>query len=115
MTPQRRRVRWSTRRKMVVPTTQIPADQLPEDLRHSSIPDPVDEAWRTADSMYADARAKGQPAPHRRHVVTEMVRQGIAFYTARTQFQAWYKWTKHGRHLMVDGNVPDARRNSSVA
>lgn len=63
-------------------------------IRASSIEKPTKMVWVIADAMVADRVAKGLPAPSRKEVQEECVRQGIASGTARTQYQHWFK-TNH--------------------
>lgn len=50
--------------------------------RLSSVDKPVKRVWHIADSM---------PMASRKDVMAECVRQGVAYGTARTQYQAWFK------------------------
>lgn len=52
---------------------------------------PTKKVWHVADEMMAAAKAAGQPAPKRKAVIEECVRRGIAYGTARTQYQHWFK------------------------
>lgn len=69
---------------------QVQADRLANALmgddplkpRFSSIKSPVKRVWHIADAM---------PKASRKEVVAECVRQGVAYGTARTQYQAWFK------------------------
>lgn len=56
-----------------------PLDAKP---RLSSCEKPTKRVWHIADSM---------PKASRKDVMAECVRQGIAYGTARTQYQAWFK------------------------
>lgn len=60
-------------------------------IRLSSIEKPTKKVWDIADSMIADAAAKGLPRPTRAEIQDECVRRGIATGTSRTQYQAWKK------------------------
>ncbi|MWV11152.1 hypothetical protein F3I62_03495 [Pseudomonas sp. R-28-1W-6] len=51
----------------------------------STVESPVKRVWGIADSM---------PEARRKDVIAECERQGIAFYTARTQYQKWHKSRK---------------------
>jgi len=66
----------------------------------SSIDSPVAKVWETADRMIAfvakEDRAK------RSEVVAACQADGIAYYTARTQFQAWFTATDKGRRRLDD-------------
>jgi uncharacterized protein (DUF779 family) len=46
----------------------------------STVESPVKRVWAIADSM---------PDAKRKDVIAACVEQGIAFYTARTQYQKW--------------------------
>lgn len=59
--------------------------------RVSSIKLPTKKVWDIADKMFAEAAKNSAPSPKRKEVIDECVRQGIAYGTARTQFQHWFK------------------------
>lgn len=59
--------------------------------RLSRIDRPTKAVWNIADDMYFTAEAAGEAAPKRKDVIAECVRQGIAYGTARTQYQHWFK------------------------
>jgi hypothetical protein len=50
----------------------------------STIESPTKAVWHIADEMH-----KANPNVARKTVIEECVRRGIAFYTARTQYQRW--------------------------
>jgi hypothetical protein len=50
--------------------------------RFSTCERPTKKVWNIADAM---------PKASRKEVMAECVRQGIAYGTARTQYQAWFK------------------------
>jgi hypothetical protein len=52
--------------------------------RKSDIARPTKAVWHIADKMFA-----ADPQVRRKDVIAECVRRGIAFYTARTQYQLW--------------------------
>lgn len=56
----------------------------PEIKRKSDIERPTKAVWHIADEMFA-----ANPQVRRKDVIAECVRRGIAFYTARTQYQQW--------------------------
>ncbi len=62
----------------------------PEVKHKSDIPRPTKTVWHIADEMVA-----ANPQVRRKEVIEECVRRGIAFYTARTQYQQWLA-TKNG-------------------
>ena len=90
-----------------------PAKVKPSLRGKSVIEAPVDYVWEKADFMFADARAKGQPAPKRKDVVAACVADGVAPYTARTQYQLWHQHTQGGKKLMIDGNARPVKRVKS--
>lgn len=59
-----------------------------ERLRESTVANPVKTVWKIADSM---RNAK------RKDVITKCVAEGVAFYTARTQYQLWKSLAKSGK------------------
>lgn len=60
-------------------------------LTNKSVVDkPVKLVWHIADEMFAAAEANGDDQPRRKDVLAECVKRGIAFYTARTQYQQWW-------------------------
>lgn len=62
----------------------------PEVKHKSDIERPTKTVWHIADEMSAT-----NPQVRRKDVIAECVRRGIAFYTARTQYQQWLA-TKNG-------------------
>jgi hypothetical protein len=62
----------------------------PEVKHKSDIERPTKAVWHIADEMSA-----ANPQVRRKDVIAECVRRGIAFYTARTQYQQWLA-TKKG-------------------
>lgn len=61
-----------------------------EITNHSTIERPTKAVWHIADEMVA-----ANPQVRRKDVIAECVNRGIAFYTARTQYQQWLA-TKNG-------------------
>lgn len=55
-----------------------------EILNKSSISNPCKTVWNIAEKMHAE-----QPGVRRAQVLEACVNAGIAYYTARTQYQAW--------------------------
>ena len=51
---------------------------------HSTIQRPTKTVWHIADEMFA-----ANPQARRKDVIAECVRRGVAFNTARTQYQQW--------------------------
>jgi len=69
----------------------------PEILRQSKVNHPVAKVWLGAENMVREAEAAGKDKPRRSVVCDTLVQNGIAYHTARTQYQAWYKATDGGR------------------
>lgn len=61
---------------------QVNADLPAGKPKLSTCEKPTKKVWHIADSM---------PKASRKEVIEECVRQGIAYGTARTQYQAWFK------------------------
>ncbi len=57
-----------------------------ERVRESTIEKPTKAVWTIADEMKA-----ANPNVTRKEIVDECIRRGVAFYTARTQYQRWRK------------------------
>jgi hypothetical protein len=73
------------------------ATSTPESKRGKSVVKfPVAAVWVTCMNMVAAATAAGQPVPSRTSMVAACRAQGIAFYTARTQVQAYLKASAQG-------------------
>jgi hypothetical protein len=66
----------------------------------SKVDSPVARAWQIADEMHAKATPEA-PA-RRKDVVAAMQEAGITYYTARTQYQAFYKATDKGAKRLGD-------------
>lgn len=64
----------------------------------STVDDPVLEVWALAHDTFA---AAGDEKPRRKDIVQAGVDLGIAFYTVRTQYQAWYKLTSGGANMLT--------------
>lgn len=60
------------------------AERFPDRLRRSSIERPTKRVWAIAEELVAK-----DPSITRAAVIQYCVDAGIAFYTARTQYQAW--------------------------
>ena len=73
--------------KKVTPTKK---EEPREILRASTVDGPTKLVWHIADAML-----KADPAVRRKDVIEECVRRGIAFYTARTQYQYWHQATRN--------------------
>lgn len=68
---------------------QAPADRR----KDSEVEGPVKLVWRIADAMLAKIGGNMDNLK-RKDVLAECDRQGIAFYTARTQYQRWFSAQK---------------------
>lgn len=72
------------------PAAEVAVVKVVADVRHVSEPlRPTKLVWAIADDMVASAKAANLPVPTRKEVLAECERRGIAFYTARTQYQVW--------------------------
>jgi hypothetical protein len=58
----------------------VPEEAVKERLRHSIIPNPVSYAWEFFDNN------RGM---RRKDIIATLVSHGLAFYTARSQYQMW--------------------------
>lgn len=81
----------------------------PAKPRMSTIPLPTKAVWNIADDMYFTAEEAGQPAPKRKEVIEECVRQGIAYGTARTQYQHWFKCMNDSKATPIATIGPDGK------
>ena len=64
------------------PQLLLPAPKKIEKATKSVIGNPVQMVWNIADSMWG---------ARRKDIIAECVKQGVAYNTARTQYQAFYK------------------------
>lgn len=66
---------------------------------------PVAAVWKLAHDMFLAALnvKKGETAvkPRRKDVVQAGVDAGIAFYTVRTQYQSWFRFTNGGENMIT--------------
>lgn len=67
----------------------LPVITIDGRLRKSTIESPSKRVWEIAEQMKAE-----NPNVRRKDVIAACVEQGIAYYTARTQYQLWYKACK---------------------
>lgn len=67
----------------------LPVLTIDSRLRKSTIESPSKRVWEIADQMKAE-----NPNVRRKDVIAACVEQGIAYYTARTQYQLWFKANK---------------------
>lgn len=66
------------------------ANKITKEVRRASeVIRPTKMVWAIADRMVDAAKAEGLPAPTRKEVMAECEKIGIAFFTARTQYQVW--------------------------
>jgi len=63
-------------------------------INQSTIGKPCNLVWELAIEMNARAEAASEPKPARKDVINAAVAQGVAYNTARTQYQAWHKASK---------------------
>lgn len=63
--------------------TIAPAGDAPGMLHKSTIESPCYVVWDTADKM-------SKTGARRKDIINACIKQGVAFYTARTQYQLWY-------------------------
>lgn len=68
----------------------------------STVESPVAQVWQLADEMFAEAAAAGKEPPRRKDVVEAARKIGVAYYTARTQYQAWFARTDRGRRRLSE-------------
>lgn len=68
------------------PEAASPKAPKVEVLRTSTVALPVKRVWAIADEM-----RKADPSVRRKDVIARCVSEGIAYYTARTQYQAYYE------------------------
>lgn len=57
--------------------------------RKSQVKNPVEVVWNVLDGLKAAADKAGQPMSRKLAIATLVNDYGIAFYTARTQYQSW--------------------------
>jgi hypothetical protein len=57
-------------------------------LRESTIESPCQVVWEIAEEMFNDGHK-------RKDIIAACVAKGIAFYTARTQYQKWFATLKN--------------------
>jgi hypothetical protein len=66
---------------------------------NSSVQSPVSFVWVTCLNAMAAAAAAGEAPPSRKALVTTCIDAGVAYYTARTQVQAYLKASNNGAEL----------------
>ena len=68
-------------------------------LRGKSVAaDPVAEVWALAHRSFEEAAPE---KPRRKDVVAAGQELGIAYYTVRTQYQSWFKYTLGGTNMIT--------------
>ena len=65
---------------------QVPSKEF---LRVSEIDSPCMSVWEIADEMNSAEQVEENGPAKRKDVIAKCVESGIAFYTARTQYQLW--------------------------
>lgn len=65
----------------------------------SSIPFPVAYVWILCHNAFAKAQQAGTAAPSRKSLVAQAISDGVAYYTSRTQVQAYLKATANGTRI----------------
>ena len=70
--------------KAVAPKAKAAPSAPIEQTNQSTIERPCKQVWHIADAMLVT-----HPGAKRKEILAECVAQGIAFYTARTQYQQW--------------------------
>lgn len=79
-------------RKPTEAQKEAPAKKLAKaipQLKESTVERPVKTVWAIAEEMAKKAKADKVPL-RRRDVIAACVAKGVAFYTARTQYQQWH-------------------------
>lgn len=77
-------IRWMLQPIPIEPEAKTIVEKAPI-KRKSEIKDPCHLVWDMADKM------KGS---RRKDIIAACVEQGVAFYTARTQYQLWFQSNK---------------------
>ena len=82
----------------------VAAADLPDpSLRgKSTVESPVARVWDIADRMKAE-----NPEVRRKDVIAACQAEGVAFYTARTQYQSWFTATDKGTKRLEDIDPKD--------
>lgn len=73
----------------------------------SEVDGPVSYVWHRCAELAAEADAKGEPRMRRKDVIALLVEEGVAFYTARTQYQSWFAATGNGSKPVSEVPVED--------
>lgn len=89
--------------------TALPAhnsiSQAKDIARTSSVANPCLAVWNKADEMFAT-----NPWTRRKDVIAACVQLGIAFYTARTQYQQWLTVNKDAINKAKAGSLDPAKQ-----
>lgn len=64
----------------------------------STLAMPVAVVWAYCINAIASAKAEGKSTPARKDLVNGCIANGVAYYTARTQVQAYLKASGNGAH-----------------
>lgn len=76
------------------PVVEEEKNMVQVEINQSTIGNPCNQVWEMAIEMNAGAKEQGLDAPKRKDVIAACVANGVAFNTARTQYQAWFKASK---------------------
>jgi hypothetical protein len=80
---------------ILAPAATAAADKL----RKSAVKNPVAQVWANCHNAFALAAAEGKSAPSRAALHVINTAHGIAYYTSRTQIQAYLKASRNGTVL----------------
>lgn len=84
------------RTENAVPGGTTPATRL----KKSIVSDPSKSVWHIADEMF-----NANPDTKRKDVIKRCVDSGIAFFTARTQYQEWFKTRRESAQHAAEANA----------
>ena len=99
LSPKRRMLAAIKMRRTSEPELKEPVATLDGKRRASEIESPVAAVWEIAERMYRDAQASDTKL-RRKEVIAACEKAGIAFYTARTQYQRWYSAAKNSGYQL---------------
>lgn len=83
--------------------------RIVDKVNFSTVERPTKAVWHIADEL----KAAGVTA--RKEVIAECERRGIAFYTARTQYQSWFKCQKEMSEREAAEAAADFKKMASAA
>lgn len=86
-------------------TSSGKVDRWPDRKKKSTIANPVQFVWDLADAMKAK-----DPTIRRKDVIQAAIDAGVAGYTARTQYQAWYQMQRESQRQAA---LQEAKRNEA--